>query len=198
MGCCIAIALVIALVRKAWFALVPGGAPPDPMFAPPARRNADGSPVATRVPVVDAVAPASRGAICLGAAAVTTALYAGVVAVLRWTGAAESLPGAAVSWPVRDVVVGLIGAALIVAAAVRYRGGRPRGSRAPVLFGAGAAWFGLGVLDMHVLGVVHLGHSVTSDVLFHGPGLLAMTLGAGAFAAELRRQAAADLAVVAR
>src|SRR5437763_3061400 len=47
MGCCIAIALVIGVVRTAWFKLFPSRAPVHMAFAPPARRPAPGAEVWT-------------------------------------------------------------------------------------------------------------------------------------------------------
>lgn len=47
MGCCIAIALVIGVVRTAWFKLFPSRAPVQMTFAPPARRAAPGPEVRT-------------------------------------------------------------------------------------------------------------------------------------------------------
>ena len=38
MACCIAIALVIALIRTGWYALLPGRRPPESGFAPSAYR----------------------------------------------------------------------------------------------------------------------------------------------------------------
>lgn len=46
MACCIVIGLLIATVRRAWFALLPSRAPVEPGFAPPARRPAPGVPAA--------------------------------------------------------------------------------------------------------------------------------------------------------
>ena len=42
MGCCIALALLIGLARRAWFRLAPGSAAQPMLFAPPARRAAPG------------------------------------------------------------------------------------------------------------------------------------------------------------
>ena len=42
MGCCIALALLISLGRRAWFKLVPGSERTPLLFAPPARRAAPG------------------------------------------------------------------------------------------------------------------------------------------------------------
>lgn len=42
MGCCVALAYLVALVRRAWFSVVPGEPATAPAFAPPARRPAPG------------------------------------------------------------------------------------------------------------------------------------------------------------
>jgi hypothetical protein len=47
MGCCIALALLISLARRAWFTVLPGSEPEQLLFAPPARRAGPGeAPVA--------------------------------------------------------------------------------------------------------------------------------------------------------
>ncbi|WP_433798441.1 hypothetical protein [Actinomycetospora sp. CA-084318] len=40
MACCVAAGLLIAFVRRQWFRLLPGRAPEQAAFAPPARREA--------------------------------------------------------------------------------------------------------------------------------------------------------------
>lgn len=45
MGCCLALAYVVALVRRGWFALAPGRPAAAVSFAPPARRPAPGGAV---------------------------------------------------------------------------------------------------------------------------------------------------------
>jgi hypothetical protein len=49
MACCIAIALLIGLVRRAYFKVFPSRAPVERAFAPPARRPAP-APVRDRSP----------------------------------------------------------------------------------------------------------------------------------------------------
>lgn len=51
MGCCIALALLISLARRAWFKVVPGSAPEQVLFAPPARRAAPGESLAIEQPI---------------------------------------------------------------------------------------------------------------------------------------------------
>ncbi|PWN01377.1 hypothetical protein DJ010_17560 [Nocardioides silvaticus] len=66
MGCCVALAYLVAVVRRGWFAVVPGAraAQAAAAFAPPARRPAPGGvAVAAGPPVVAArTAPARRPA----------------------------------------------------------------------------------------------------------------------------------------
>lgn len=54
MGCCVALAAVIAVVRRAWFAVVPHAAPATPGFAPPARRPAPGATASAAIVPVQA------------------------------------------------------------------------------------------------------------------------------------------------
>jgi hypothetical protein len=82
MACCIAIALVVAMVRKGWYALLPGRRPPEPGFAPPAYRAGPGAEAAPRTPDRSRPAPAPslpgrgrgsrRGAVLLAAGAAWT------------------------------------------------------------------------------------------------------------------------------
>lgn len=64
MGCCVALAYLVAQVRRAWLSVVPGPAVAATPFAPPARRPAVGTvalprptarPAATRHPVATAL-----------------------------------------------------------------------------------------------------------------------------------------------
>ena len=75
MGCCVALAYLVALVRRGWFAVVPGAhaAQAAAAFAPPARRPAPGSvTVAAGPPVVARTAasrrPAARALVVVGLA----------------------------------------------------------------------------------------------------------------------------------
>lgn len=183
MGCCIAIAFVIALVRRAWFAVVPGRAPTEALFAPSARRPAPGEVAPPSERPAPAPARSTDLPLCLGAVAVTTVFYASVVAVLRWTGVAEPATAPLVGWAARDAVLAGIGVVAAVLAAMRFDGSAvPKTGPAAVLLGAGAAWFGLGVLDMHAFGLFELA-PVAMDLAFHGAGLAAMVAGAASWPA---------------
>jgi len=72
MGCCVALAYLVALVRRAWFAAVPGQQVVAVAFAPPARRPAPGAPALTDgLPSVRSTSsrrPLGRGLVVAGLA----------------------------------------------------------------------------------------------------------------------------------
>lgn len=73
MGCCFAVAFMISLVRRAWFAVFPGRVPDRAPFAPPAFRSAPGdAPIERGVEV--ATPPRSGGRVALGVALVGAGL----------------------------------------------------------------------------------------------------------------------------
>ena len=142
MACCLAVALVIAVLRAGWYRLVPGRRPARPGFAPPARRPAPGAAIASVTGSPRGSGPADRSG--------------------------DPVPPRIV--PARQRV----GFALVA---------------------AGAGWSVLSLVAMRLpLGVVqHHGHSATpgsgvalpaahgfslSELLMHGPGLIAIVLGA--------------------
>jgi hypothetical protein len=147
-ACCLAVALVIAVLRAGWYRLFPGRRPARVGFAPPARRPAPGE------------------------AAVSVASMSAANDPVRGSGpadrAGDPVPPRAV--PARQRV----GFALVVAGA---------GWSVVSLF---AMRLPLGVLRHHghaavpgsgvALPVVH-GFSL-SELLMHGPGLVAIALGA--------------------
>lgn len=187
MGCCIAIAFVIAIARRALL----GPARPEVAFAPPARRAAPGETLP--IPASPVVAHAGGGglSLVLGAVAVTAALYAGVVAALRWTGVAVSTAAPPVGWAGRDVAVAGIGIVAAVVAAIRYDG--PATGPGSALLWVGAAWFGLGLLDMHVFAVFEIAPgSVLANLVLHGLGPVAMAVGAVSWLARVRSEATAS------
>ncbi len=70
MGCCIALAFLISLGRRAWFAAFPGRRPEVVMFAPPARRPAPGEAwvrAGAASPAASARRTAVPGLVLLGA-----------------------------------------------------------------------------------------------------------------------------------
>ncbi len=171
MACCAALALLLGLVRGAWFRLFPGRRPAEPGFAPPARRTAGGMPPAAPVPTVSPPRAGIAGSLLLGIA-YGTAAYALAITLARATPLLRTLDG---PWLARDVaVVVLAGAALVAGLALRS----PRSAPA-VLVGAGAAWTELGLVDMHLLGLFELRVAVLPlDLLLHGSGPLLMALAA--------------------
>lgn len=74
MGCCIAIAFVIAVVRRAWYAVRLGQAPTEVLFAPSARRAGPGETAPPSRPAARARERTRWGPILLGAGAVWTGL----------------------------------------------------------------------------------------------------------------------------
>ena len=126
---------------------------------------------------------------CCGAFALTGMLYMATVFSLTQFGLASTDP-ATLGWSVRNVVLALLILAALVAAAATYDG-VPSTSFGAVLLGAGTAWFGFGVLDMHAFAVLSLVHpssacacccpaghgSLLADAAFHGIGLIAALAG---------------------
>lgn len=116
MGCCVALAYLFALARRAWFAVAPGARVEPVLFAPPARR------------------PAPGGAALAGGPNVGLAV--------------RRTPGAR----------------------------RPAAQALVVL---GLAWFGLGLVGMHVFGWFGWAEgSLLTDTAFHSSGLWLATAGA--------------------
>ena len=205
MGCCIAIAFVISLVRTGWFAVFPGRRPEPELFAPPARRPAPGDAIAVAVAVIAAARPARARLtpMFLGAFALTGMLYMATVFALTRFGLA-STGAATVGWTTRNIVLAALILAALVSAAVTYDGaGIPRSSFGAVLLGAGSAWLGFGVLDMHGFSLLNLASggcpcgccatthgSLVADLAFHGVGLVTVVAGV-ALLSKLRRSSVA-------
>lgn len=183
MGCCIAIAMVIAVVRGAWFKLFPHRRGPESGFAPPAFRPAPGAEaVAFRAPLP--ATPVSRAtapwtAMLLGAAAVTVAAYAAAIELLAVAGVLHT--AAPLS---RHALFALLGLAALLGAATCP--GRPlpaRRSIGVVLTSVGATWTALSLADMHLFGALsgghhHSGHSA-SNLFVHGVGVAVLAVGLG-------------------
>ena len=115
MGCCVALAYLFALARRAWFTVASGAPAATVLFAPPARRPAPG--------------------------------------------------GVAVSVSLGGLTVE-----------------RPMGARrqaAHALIVVGLAWFGVGLVGMHVFGWFGWAEaSLLSDTAFHSSGLWVAAAGA--------------------
>lgn len=172
MACCAAIALVIGVVRSAWFRVVPGARPADVGFAPPARRTVGAAP-ATAGSSLSVVRPRRRGVAAglLTGVAAGTLGYAAVVACLLATPATRTLDG---PWSLR--ALGL--AVLAGAATIGALRARPRGiDRTWLWAGAAATWTELGLVDMHVLGLFEFRTApLLLDLLLHGSGLLLLAV----------------------
>ena len=168
MGCCIAAALIISLVRRAWFGVFPGRRPVVISFAPPARRPAPGTSVLEPQTLT---APPRSGP--SPAIAATVALYVSAIAVLGMTGAAPDLSDPLIPWFARDVLLAAVfGVALVRAYGCSVRD-LPR-----FLAVAGATWTALAIIDMHLFELFTL--STSADILVHGGGFLVLCIGLAA------------------
>jgi len=173
MGCCIAIALVIGVVRTAWFKLFPSRAPVQIAFAPPARRPAPGAEIWTehdRTPG-PALAPAAAPVRAHGSSW-TQGLVALAFALGAYAATMTLACGAGLIESSRPVGAWLAFAATLIAAAtlaIKVTGRAP--ARGTGLVIAGVAWLAVSELDAHVLHVVE-----HSDVL-HAPGPIAVAIG---------------------
>src|SRR3954453_16574988 len=115
MACCVAIALLIGLARRARYRYLPGAAPVQ-STAPVARRPGPGQslprPAPSPKPVTRGVRPFAPGPL-LAFAAGGVAIYTGALALLLATGSAPTQGG---HWLIRDVAfftlafVALVGA----------------------------------------------------------------------------------------
>ena len=145
MACCLAVALVIAVLRAGWYRLVPGRRPARAGFAPPARRPAPGEAVGSVAVAADPV----RG----------------------------SAPADRTGGPVPPRVVPA----------------RQRAGFALVVAGAGWSVVSLFAMQLSLGALQHHGHAAVpgsgvalpaahgfslSELLMHGPGLIAIALGA--------------------
>jgi hypothetical protein len=175
MTCCVVGLLIFAGVR--WARRLLGSAPTEmhAHFAPMASRPAPGEvpeasrrPVRAESPAVAREAPA--GLFAYFAAGI--AVYLIALMVLLWTGAAQSV-GGPLAWVVRTgCYLGLLLAAVRLSRP-RQRLDARRGA-AWALIAVGAAIFELGVLDMHLFGVIEVAHgNPLWDIAFHnfGPAL---------------------------
>lgn len=183
MLCCALLILVLGVFREAWF-LLPGRSRSVEGFAPVARRPAPGEPM----PAV-ADFPRERPGRTAGllvAGSIGTITYAALGYVLLLVGPLEPGSATAPAWVVRDVVLAalaLLAAGAAVLAPTVTTPPEPAETRGAWLCGIGAAWWSLGLADLHVFGVVGIGGGLVVDLLFHGAGL-ALLLAGGALLAR--------------
>jgi hypothetical protein len=168
MGCCLAAALVFAVVRRVWCALVPSAPSGDTGFAPPAR-----------YPATARSEPAPRPR---RTSALATGLAAGVVAYLVSTDvlALAGLVEVPQTWTAAWLVRLLATAVLVGAAWTAVTGAREswdRDAAVLAIAAAAAAWSLASVLEMHALGLVTMtSSSFALDAVIHGGGLLTAAL----------------------
>lgn len=171
MACCAVLALLLGVVRGAWFRVFPGRRPAEPGFAPPARRTVDGTTPVRPAAATRSPRPRIAGSLLLGIA-YGAAAYALAVAVLRSTPVVRSLDG---PWAARDVILVVLAVSALVAGLSR----RAPVSRPALLLGAGVAWTELGAVDMHVLRLFEFRvAALPLDLLLHGSGPLLVALAA--------------------
>lgn len=178
MACCLALVVLIAAARRAWFALPGTGEPQEPGFAPPARRPAPGAVAAPPAEGIRA-APRSVPPPAVAAAArgfVTgTWVYMAALVLLAALGSAE-LSGAASPWAIRSALV------LAVVAVALWAAGRapaPAGSATGrALIGGGGAFWLWSLVDMHAFPLVEIAAgSLLWDAVVHGVGPMMVTAG---------------------
>jgi hypothetical protein len=178
MGCCLVAALLVSLVRKAWFGLS-GRTPVPAPFPPPARRAAPGAHPTPARPTGHAVGPdLTRPRLAPpAAAAVVTLAYAALTALTTATGLAASATDPLVGGFVRDVVLAGVLVVLLALAARSRPVPRPaREQTGRCLVAAGLVWTALLVLDLHLLGHA-LPTSTVLDVALHAAAVVGLWAG---------------------
>lgn len=176
MGCCLVAALVISVLRRVRYAVLPGQPPVTAAFAPSPRRPAPGTMLVGLAAAPPATAPPARLVSAPVAAGLAVLAYVTAVALLDAVGLLVTGDDPLVGWTARD----LGAAALLVAALLAAAGTTPRArSRlddvSVACIAAGATWTALAIVDMHVLGLFELG--TVGDVLLHGSGLALLMTG---------------------
>ena len=173
MLCCVAFGLVVASILRAFRRVTGRGPEVTTVFAPPARRPAPGAPAAPPpAPVTPPRAPAparartGRAGPILRATAAGGAVYLVAVAALLAAGAASTSAGGA-TWTLRSLAYLVAAAGALIAAAAAPSPAAPVAKRETLgcaLVGAGAAWLELGLLDMHLFGLLRIGGGLGGDV----------------------------------
>jgi hypothetical protein len=175
--CCAALLFVLGLFRKA-----------EPGFAPSARRPAPGSESPQVVQREDEPIEirSSLAARALAGFGIGSLLYSVLVygLIVSWADAAHSRSGLG-AWLVRDAAVAVLAVGALIIAKRRSDPQLP--SYATWLMGMGIAWWLLGFVDMHLLGLFELDGGMPADLLFHGSGVVLVAAGAIAFGRSLSR-----------
>jgi hypothetical protein len=176
MGCCILAALIISVVRKAYFAVFPGRKPEVVAFAPAARRLGPGSSIPLLSDDRLQERPDTRLPTAPVAGAIAVGLYVTVIASLRHAGALTTFAAPRVGWTSRDLIMAAIFAGMLL---IALGGRRPSRNHldewSSALTATGASWTALAVTDMHLFGLFEM--STTGDIAFHGAGLAALFTG---------------------
>ncbi len=182
MACCIVLSVLVAAVRRLWFALPGTGEAQDPGFAPPARRQVGGFAASAELQVatpteVEPSQTAVGGSAWRGFA-VASGSYALILPILAAAGAV-TLSGSAVAWIGRSALLALLAAAALLAPARSAAGHRStRAADTNALCAAGAALWLWGLLDMHLFGLLEVaGGAAGWDIAFHAVGPLLAAAG---------------------
>jgi hypothetical protein len=185
MACCAALAIVLAVMRTGWAWILGRGAVEETF--PPAAAWRSGREVGS--PIREVSAPFAGTAIGRPLAA-TVLAYALLIHLLASAGLAQVDPPDIGGWVVRDAALVALALALLVL-------GRRRTATALALVGVGALWFGLGVVDMHVLSGFEF-HAVplVLDAAFHLSGWWLAVAAAGVALVQ-RRQDVVPIGAVA-
>jgi hypothetical protein len=177
MICCIVGLLILTTVGRLRRLLGLGAGETPALFAPVAQRPAPGQVLAAAAVVAEpATQRPRRDATVLGYGAAGVAFCGVAAPLLVLSGAAENT-GSAGDWMLRNLCY----LAVIVVAVVLSRSvGLWRVSRGPgpLMIVVGAVIFELGLMDMHVFGVLEMDHgNVMADMVFHGIGPILVLTG---------------------
>lgn len=170
MGCCLLAALLIAGVRRAWFAVFPDRRPATATFAPAAARPAPGQVLVAAEPASSL--PVRRVGLPM-VAAMTVAAYALVTWLLDLLGAVATPHSIG-----RDVALaGVLAACVLVAVSSTPTPSRTSEVGVAMAVG-GLAWTVLSLVDMHLLGGIEVtAASAAVELAVHGTGLALLSTG---------------------
>jgi hypothetical protein len=186
MLCCAALLFMLGLLREAWFRLPFTHRAPEPGFAPVAHRPAPGM-ATIDIPITPRASIRRRAffAPALVGFAVNSGAYVLFVYGLAATGIAHTNPG---PWALRTA--GIVVAALTALAVAARFADTALAQPSVWLIGAGAAWWVLGLIDMHVFGLFDIRGGLPADLAFHGSGAVLIVVGAVAFVRTSQKELA--------